>query len=337
MWRRILCGLMVCAGLAMGILSLGKEEETVLLTQEEKNERVMVREVRFGEGAVEKEEEEGVYITVFDAERGETREAFLEDYLVNVLAGEMPAGYETEALKAQTVAARTYIVRKMEGNGCRTRADADVCTDSRCCMAYWDEKTMKERWGSEYEAYRRKLDAAVRETEGEILCYDGEPIEALFHASSSGFTEDAVAVWGEAYPYLKSVESGEKAEKTEQVLSKKKLVEVLNAAFPKAKCTEGGIEKQLEIVSVSGSGRVEQVRVGKTTTTGKRLRELLGLRSTAFAVGFSGENAVFTVSGYGHGVGLSQLGAQTMAKEGADYREILLHYYSGVEITGMRE
>ncbi len=338
MWLKSVAGLLVCICLLFGIIWLNDEEEATEIPVE--TEKVFVQEDQYFDKTQEETEiisYNPVEISVFESECGEIKKVHLEDYLVNVLAGEMPASYEPEALKAQAVAARTYIAWKRAGVGCKQKDGADVCTDSMCCMAYWDEETMAEHWGDKEEAYLSKLTQAVKETAGEILLYDGEPIQAVFHASSGGFTEDAVAVWGQAFPYLQSVTSAEDAESEAVIFSKAELAKRVNTAFPTAKLTKSNAEKQLKVLSVTSGGRVERMQAGKITLTGKQVRETLGLRSAAFSVEFSGDQAIFTVTGYGHGVGLSQLGAEKMAQEGAGYREILMHYYSGVEIGKMGE
>lgn len=265
----------------------------------------------------------------------------LEDYLVSVLAGEMPASYSMEALKAQAIAARSYIVWKLPrfgGSGCSRGAQADVCTDSKHCMAYRSDAQMREGWGESYEEKHEKLLRAVQETAGQILLYDGRPAQALFHAASGGRTEDAQEVWGTAYPYLQSVESeGEQGQTAQVRLSKSKLAQKLNAAFEGAGLTAANIERQFSIRSVTGSGRADAVRVGRVTATGKAVRAALGLRSAGFTIAFEGDDAILTTNGFGHGVGLSQEGAQNMAENGADCEEILLHYYTGVTIGSIQE
>ena len=246
-------------------------------------------------------------------DEGRMERVALEDYLVSVLAGEMPASYSMEALKAQAIAARSYIVWKLPrfgGSGCSRGAQADVCTDSKHCMAYRSDAQMREGWGESYEEKHEKLLRAVQETAGQILLYDGRPVQALFHAASGGRTEDAQEVWGTAYPYLQSVESeGEQGQTAQVRLSKSKLAQKLNAAF-------------------EGAG---------VTATGKAVRAALGLRSAGFTIAFEGDDAILTTNGFGHGVGLSQEGAQNMAENGADCEEILLHYYTGVTIGSIQE
>ena len=256
-------------------------------------------------------------------DEGRMERVALEDYLVSVLAGEMPASYPMEALKAQAIAARSYIVWKLPrfgGSGCSRGAQADVCTDSKHCMAYRSDAQMREGWGESYEEKHEKLLRAVQETAGQILLYDGRPVQALFHAASGGRTEDAQEVWGTAYPYLQSVESeGEQGQTAQVRLSKSKLAQKLNAAFEGAGLTAANIERQFSIRSVTGSGRA------------------LGLRSAGFTIAFEGDDAILTTNGFGHGVGLSQEGAQNMAENGADCEEILLHYYTGVTIGSIQE
>lgn len=270
---------------------------------------------------------------------GKVTEQSLEEYLIHVVAGEMPAAYEPEALRAQAVAARSYIAWKMPeygGGGCSRGENADICTDSTHCMAYKSEKEMQEDWGEDYAVYYTKIAQAVRDTAGQVLIYDGKPVQALFHASSGGRTEDAQAVWGTALPYLTSVSSGEEDTQRTQRMSKKELAATLNRAFPGAGLTAENVQQKFTIRSATPGGRADAVRVGKVTTTGRAVRSALGLSSTAFTVQYDGDTAILKTEGYGHGVGMSQDGANTMAQEGKNWQEILTHYYTGVEIGCLR-
>ena len=278
-----------------------------------------------------------VLLRVYD--EGRLERVDLEEYLLHAVAGEMPASYEMEALKAQAVAARSYIAWKMPaygGGGCSRGVDADVCTDSTHCLAYWSEEEMRAHWGADYGAYRARVEEAVRATRGEVLLYEGSPVQALFHASSGGYTEDAQAVWGTAFPYLTSVESADGAE-AETRFSLAELAEKLNAAFPGAKLTEKNVKENFLVRSRTDSGRADVVRVGEVTATGKAVRVALDLKSTDFAIDYEGDEAVLRTRGSGHGVGMSQVGAEAMAAQGSGYREILAHYYTGVDFGSLPE
>lgn len=267
---------------------------------------------------------------------GSVRVCELEDYVYLVTAGEMPASFQPEALKAQAVAARSYALY-CAATGKHAAAGADVCSDPGCCQAMQSEDALRERWGADYEAYAAKLRAAAEETAGERLCYAGEPIFAAFHASSAGATEDSGAVWS-SLPYLVSVSSPESAETVPGFVTRLECApldfrDTLLSAFPEADLS-GGPESWLGPVTRDASGRVASALLGGQTVSGTRLRALFSLRSTAFTLEYRDGRFVFTVQGNGHGVGMSQYGAELLARGGADYREILAHYYPGAELTG---
>lgn len=204
-------------------------------------------------------------------------------------------------------------------------------------MAYRSEAELREKWGEDYESYRVKIAQAVQDTVGEVMAYNGSPIQALFHSSSGGWTEDAQAVWGTAFPYLQSVESsGEDDTRKEKRFPAAQLVKQLNAAFDGAGLTESTVKAQFVVRTRTASGRADVVKVGKVTATGKAVRAALDLSSANFTVEWDGDEAVLTTIGYGHGVGMSQVGANAMAEQGSGYQEILTHYYIGVEVVQMQ-
>jgi stage II sporulation protein D len=257
----------------------------------------------------------------------------LEEYLLGVLAAEMPASFEPEALKAQAVAARSYTLYcawtgKHKG--------AQVCTDYSCCQAWKSEEQMLEDWGENYEKNREKLSSAIEETAGEYLAYQGEAVFSAFHSSSAGRTEDCGAIWS-ALPYLVSVDSPEGEENVPGYISRVELSELdfrdtLLHACPEADFS-GDAGRWIGEIILEDSGRVASVLLGGCLFTGTRLRELFSLRSTAFTLEYTDGIFVFTVTGYGHGVGMSQYGAKLMAAQGADYTAILAHYYPGTSLV----
>ena len=263
----------------------------------------------------------------------------LEDYLVHVVAGEMPASYEPEALRAQAVAARSYIAWKLPdygGSGCSR--GGDVCTDSEHCMAYQSDEALRARWGDRFDEYYNKVCDAVQDTRGQVMTWNGEPIQALFHSASGGRTEDAQAVWGTAFPYLTSVQSeGEEEEPRTVRLTAKDLAAKLNAAFDGAGLTADSVKTQFVVRSRTRSGRAETVKVGRVTATGKAVRAALALSSANFTIDWQGSEAVLTTVGYGHGVGMSQVGANAMARQGSTYRDILTHYYTGAILASLSD
>lgn len=271
--------------------------------------------------------------TVLTADGVET--VTMSDWLPGVVAGEMPALFEEEALKAQAVAARTYIMYSM-GREKPAHPEADVCDDPACCKAHSTDEALREKWGESYEENMARVLEAVRSTDGEYMSYGGEVIQAVFHSSSSGRTEDSAAIW-QAEPYLVSVESPETAEDvpnyvTSVTVSPEDFRAAVLTVHPEAEFGEDPAF-WLGAAVRDASGRVESVDIGGTQVPGTELRTIFKLRSTAFTLDYTAEGFLFTVTGYGHGVGMSQYGANVMAEDGADYEEILTHYYPGAELT----
>lgn len=265
----------------------------------------------------EKEESaDAIMVSLYHTADGEAITIDLDRYLVGVVAAEVPATFHPEALKAQAVAARTYALYRIEGGGCKS--GYDVCTDSACCQAYVDPDSFpKDKLTT--------ITQAVYATSNEVIRYDGELIDALFHSTSGGMTEDSENVFASAVPYLRSVVSDEiDAPKYENqaVFS----CAELEVAF-------GTAAEELEVVSRYDSGRVALFRAGSRTYSGREVRKLLGLDSANFTLERSGDTVIFHTKGYGHGVGMSQTGANAMAQQGANYQEILTYYYTGVEIS----
>ena len=264
---------------------------------------------------------------------GEILEMALEDYVLGVLAAEMPAEFEPEALKAQAVAARSFTLYCAAGD---KHGEAQVCSDFSCCQAWKDEERMRSDWGESYEKYRKKLENAVESTAKQRLIYEGQPIFAAFHSSSAGCTEDCGAIWSEL-PYLISVPSPEDENSVPNYISYLELSpldfrDTLLHFYPEADFS--GEEAQwLGEVFPENSGRVDRLMLGGISIPGTRLREMFALRSTAFTLEYTGESFLFTVTGFGHGVGMSQYGANVMASQGADYTAILAHYYPGAALV----
>ena len=258
----------------------------------------------------------------------------LEEYLLGVLAAEMPASFEYEALKAQAVAARTYTLYCAASG---KHSDARVCTDFACCQAWKNEAQMQADWGESFEKYRDKLSRALKDTAGEYLAYQGEPVFSAFHSSSAGKTESCGAIWSEL-PYLVSVDSPEDEGDVPGYISRLELSpldfrDTLLHAAPEADFS-GEEYTWIGETVYEESGRVDSVLLGNHLFSGTELRQLFALRSTAFTLEYTGQSFLFTVTGYGHGVGMSQYGANVMAREGADYTAILAHYYPGTVLLG---
>ncbi len=264
----------------------------------------------------------------------ETVKISVRDYLIGVVAAEMPAGFEEEALKAQAVAARSYLQRALV-KGSR-HENGDICTDSDCCQAYKTNDELKKLWGDKYSTYMERITEAVEDTDGRYLSYEGEPAIAAFHSSSCGTTENSGAVWNEV-PYLTSVETPETEKDVPNFVSRLEESELdfrdtVLYGRPDADMT-GDAKDWVGEIKRDKAGRVESIVIGGESFSGSELRNLFSLRSTDFELEHGEGYFVFTVKGYGHGVGMSQYGANVMAKKGADYKEILAHYYPGTVLS----
>ncbi len=268
---------------------------------------------------------------------GQVRRVTLVEYLPGVLAGEMPAGFEPDALRAQATAARTFALFR-ELRGSPAHPGAAVCGDPACCQVWADEASLRERWGEDYELYHQRILAAVADTDGAYLTFGGEPILACFHSSSPGQTENSAAVWGAALPYLVSVDSPETAGDVPNFVSTLEVApedfrEVILSEYPSCSITQTLPPDWLGTRTLDTGGRVASVRVGNVTVSGTRMRSLFGLRSACFTLEWTGRSFLFTVTGYGHGAGMSQYGANVMARDGSSWQEILAHYYPGTELA----
>ena len=260
----------------------------------------------------------------------------LGSYLVGVVRAEMPASFEMEALKAQAVAARTYTLYKMANGGSENHPDADTCTDITCCKAYKSEAECAPMWGERAAEYEEKIRTAITETDGECVLYDGAPALTVFHSSSAGMTMAAQDVWSSALPYLVSVSSPENEQtvpgfRSRATFQTAQLRGMLLSALPQAKLT-GNASNWFTNMRQQSNGTVTSLCVGGVEISGNQLRTILGLRSACFTMSFDADTVVFYVAGYGHGVGMSQYGANVLAAGGMEYREILKWYYTGTEV-----
>ncbi|MGF6953317.1 stage II sporulation protein D [Neobacillus sp. B4I6] len=280
--------------------------------------------------AVPTSSDPAVEVAVFRTSKSQIENVPLEDYLVGVVAAEMPTEFKEEALKAQALTARTYIVKRLLSKDTLGVPKGAQVTDTQIHQVYMNDDELRREWGMEYDAKRKKILNAVRATAGQILAYDGEPIDALFFSTSNGYTENSEDYWAGNIPYLRSVSSP--WDKNSPKFNSQKVMTVHQ------------FEARLGVKLGSGStigkivDRTEGKRVGKVDFNGKVLsgrdiRDKLNLRSSDFAWKRKGDNIIISTKGFGHGVGMSQYGANGMAMEGKNYKEIVKHYYQGVEIT----
>lgn len=277
----------------------------------------------------------GPEITVYFTDTGETKTIALEEYLVRVVAAEMPASFDLEALKAQAVAARTYTLRRQEWTAQKPdphHPQAAVCTDPGHCQAYISDEAMQAKWGALfYIHYRQKIEEAVKSTYRQVLVYHGELIDPAYHANSGGRTANSEEVWPSALPYLTSVPSPwdtEAPHATEtRSISTRELNNLLNLNLPLDRPPD------IALLSRTPSGRVREAELGGRRFTGLELREKLDLNSTFFTWQQEDQGLTLVTTGKGHGVGLSQYGADFLGRQGRTYQEILTYYYSGVELA----
>jgi len=269
---------------------------------------------------------------------GELRQMDMETYLTGVVRAEMPASFEMEALKAQAVAARTYTLHKMENGGSANHPEADACDDIHCCQAFKTAEQAAADWGADAEAYEAKVRQAVEETDGMCVLYEGKPVLAVFHSSSAGMTQDASAVWsGGGLPYLTGVQTPENADTVPNydstaTFSAAELKAKLLEALPDADLS-GSPSNWFTNIQQQANGTVTSLAVGGVAVTGSRLRSILDLRSACFTISFGESGVTFFVTGYGHGVGMSQYGANVLAAGGMGFQEILTWYYTGTEVA----
>lgn len=265
-----------------------------------------------------------------------TEQMTLERYLTGVVRGEMPASFEMEALRAQAAAERSYVYYQLAAGRKDAHPDADFCTDHTCCSAYLSETAAREKWGGDFAPWNTRVEQAVSDTDGQVVLYNGRPILAVFHSSSAGRTAAAGDVWSGDLPYLVSVDSPEGEETVPNYYSTVTFTaaeakEKLLAAHPELKLS-GTPDRWFGAAAENGSGRVETVSVGGTDIEGTELRRIFGLRSACFTVAADSESVTFRVTGYGHGVGMSQYGANQLAREGKTWQEILEWYYTGATV-----
>ncbi|WP_027629001.1 stage II sporulation protein D [Ruminiclostridium cellobioparum] len=282
-------------------------------------------------------------INVYLSDQKKTVKMNLEDYLIGVVAAEMPASFEMEALKAQAVAARTYAMgraAKLYGSSETAHNGADVCTNPAHCQAWISKETAMKRWGL-FSAFKywNKICRAVSETSGQIIEYNGVVINPLFHSNSGGHTENSEDVWdGTAEPYLRGVESpGEDTfseYKTQVVFDQEEMVKKLKEFNPEFQLKTKDLFSAIKIKKYSSGDRVMEMEIGNIKIKGTDFRKIFQLKSANFKLSKLSDGKIdVTTLGYGHGVGMSQCGADYLAKEGYPYSDILKYYYKGVTLN----
>ena len=260
----------------------------------------------------------------------------LDVYLQGVVRGEMPASFELEALKAQAAAERTYIYYQLAAGRKEAHPNADVCTDPSCCNAWLSEEAAREKWGGDFDGWESRIEEAVAATDGQVALYDGQPILAVFHSSSAGKTAGAGDVWSGDMPYLRSVDSPEGEETVPNYYSAAEFTAaeakaLLAQAHPELTFS-GGPDKWFGAVEKDESGRVGTVEVCGAPLRGVEVRRIFSLRSACFTIDAAAERVTFRVTGYGHGVGMSQYGANELARQGKTWQEILMWYYADITV-----
>ena len=279
-------------------------------------------------------------IKLLHAKTGEVEEVELDTYLCNVVSAEMPADFEEEALKAQAIVARTYTIYKIKN---KKHDNADICDDSNCCQAWISKEDRLNRWNEEQrEANWQKIENCVKATQGKIITYNNEPINAFFHSNSGGKTEIPVNVWGGGtdLPYLQVVETSgedEYSQYSSQVeFTQEELINKLKEKYSDI-TIDFNNQDDIKILEYTDSGRVKTIKFGNHNISGTEARTILGLKSTNFSIVRENGKIKFDVKGYGHGVGMSQTGADSMAKQGKNCEEIIKHFYVGVEIKNIND
>ncbi|WP_078554303.1 stage II sporulation protein D [Bacillus alkalicellulosilyticus] len=266
-------------------------------------------------------------VAVYRNETNDIEEVPLEEYIIGVVASEMPATFELEALKAQALAARTYFLHSFSSNDVHSTKEYDI-TDSVNHQVYKNNAELKEKWGDDYILYMEKIKEAVAQTRGEIITYNGKPILSLYFSSSNGYTENSEDYYENESPYLRSVASPWDKDsphyEVETVISTEEFEQALGIALDNY--SDFGIKSRTK------GGNVSSIRIADKEFTGRMIRELLQLKSSDFTITRLEDTISIKTRGNGHGVGMSQYGANGMAKEGFSYKDIIHHYYQSIDI-----
>lgn len=282
------------------------------------------------------------FIKVYNLKTNDVMVMEFEEYLKGVVASEMYANFNIEALKAQGVTARTYLLYRFKKypEGQPEHLDAPVCTGTHCQVWTSKEDLIASHEDGWYEKYWGKIEEAVNSTKGQILTYDGKIIEPLFHSTSGGRTENSEDVFSTAVPYLRSVESPYESEAPKLhgsvKISVDEFISKLKSVYGNLNITPDNLDEKIKLGEVSEGGKIKTLFIDNTEVTGRELRSIFNLNSANFSFIQSGNELEIVTTGYGHGVGMSQWGAEGMAEEGYNYKEILKHYFTDVEIVSMK-
>ncbi|MCR2044709.1 stage II sporulation protein D [Anaerosalibacter massiliensis] len=301
--------------------------------------KIKIKEIKKDEKKAKKEEFDG-YIKVYDTRTQEVIKLSLEDYVKGVVAAEMPGEFHTEALKAQAVASRTYALHKMNkfDEGHPDHSQAPLCTGVHC-QAFLSIKELEEVHSKKWiNKYWSKIEEAVESTAGEVVYYEDEIVEPLYHSTSGGMTEDAKDVFASESPYLKSVsspyEEGAPKFKDVATFTADDFIKKMKTKYPSVNIKKDNFPEKIKLVERSESGRVKKIMIDGQVVNGSEIREIFNLNSTNFKIIYNPKSNMIDIEtiGYGHGVGMSQWGANGMAKKGKKYKDILKHYYTGVDV-----
>lgn len=283
------------------------------------------------------ENSEPFYVSVYNHTQNTVSEIDFEEYIVGVVFAEMPVSFGEEALKAQAVACRSYILRRIQnGYGKKAHGDADICTNFAHCTAYYSYEYALECWNESIvkDAYAR-VRKAVESTKNLILTYNGETADCLFHASSYKYTERAENVWGKSVPYLISVDSPDEVMEDVKRFTAEEFRKIIseNASYVNLR---NDPSLWINRTQYSSSGRIAYLNICGESIDGTKIRSMFSLKSACFNVKYKDGEFVFTTYGHGHGVGMSQYGAKKMGEEGFSYTDILAHYYPGTELKDLK-
>lgn len=267
-------------------------------------------------------------ISVYLHDKQQTIKMDFDKYIFGVVAAEMPAEFEYDALCAQSICARTYTLKKSDKKSHPN--NEDVCTDPKHCQAYLSDDALKEKWEKNYSKYKSKISDAVNDTGNLVITYNGELIDAIYHSSNNGFTENSEDVWQTKVEYLRSVESPDENSPDYNIkitFTPSELYGIIKSHYHDAV-----FEKGIGNISYTKGKNVKNINLYSIDITGKNLREILNIKSASFDIEEYPDKVIFITHGYGHGAGMSQYGANNLAKKGYDYQDIIMHYYTGVTV-----